>query len=167
VADRLVDVFAGAGYDSIGTVESLFGGSGEVTFLEMNTRLQVGHGVTEEITVDLVASQIRLASGERLGSVLDRPIERTGYAIEAWVYAKDPIRFFPSPDPLLAKVIAHDPDRGAAIGQLVDALERFAVEGVRTNIPALVKILRSGAFTTGRIDTGLAADVVAPERTVR
>ncbi|MEX2422958.1 MAG: biotin carboxylase N-terminal domain-containing protein [Acidimicrobiia bacterium] len=196
LADRLVDVFAGAGYDSIGTVESLFGSSGEVTFLEMNTRLQVEHGVTEEITgVDLVAGQIRLATGERLGSVLDRPIERCGHAIEARVYAEDPIRFFPSPgpldvfrppegirvetgyregqtvtpfyDPLLAKVIAHAPDRSAAIGQLTQALEGFAVEGVRTNIPALVKILRSEAFTVGRIDTGLATDVVAPERTVR
>lgn len=196
LADRLVDVFAGAGYDNIGTVESLFGDSGEVTFLEMNTRLQVEHGVTEEITgVDLVASQIRLASGERLGSVLHRPVERTGHAIEARVYAEDPVRFFPSPgplevfrppegvrvetgyregqtvtpyyDPMLAKVIVRAPDREAAIGALVDALERFAVEGVRTNIPALVKILRSEAFNAGRIDTGLAADVVAPERTVR
>jgi acetyl-CoA carboxylase, biotin carboxylase subunit len=196
LADRLVDVFAAAGYDSIGTVETLFGAGGEVTFLEMNTRLQVEHGVTEEITgVDLVASQIRLAAGETLDSVLGGPIERNGHAIEARVYAEDPVRFFPSPgpldvfrppsdvrvetgyregqtvtpfyDPLLAKVIAHAPDRLTAIGRLIQALEDFAVEGVKTNIPALVQILRSEDFAAGRIDTGLAADVVAPERTGR
>ena len=196
LADRLVDVFAGAGYDSIGTVETLCGAGGVVTFLEMNTRLQVEHGVTEEITgVDLVASQIRLAAGEALGSVLEGPIERNGHAIEARVYAEDPVRFFPSPgpldvfrppsdvrvetgyregqsvtpfyDPLLAKVIAHGSDRTAAIGRLLQALDDFTVEGVKTNIPALVQILRSEEFATGRIDTGLATDVVSRERTSR
>ena len=90
-------VLAAAGYDNIGTLEMLMSSTGEFSFLEMNTRLQVEHGVTEEITgVDLVRGQIRSAAGESLRSFLPNNIEIQGHAIEARVCAEDPTRFFPS-----------------------------------------------------------------------
>jgi acetyl-CoA carboxylase biotin carboxylase subunit len=86
------------GYDNIGTVEMLMGEDGSFSFLEMNTRLQVEHGVTEEVTgVDLVRAQIRSAAGERLAAILPARIELKGHAIQARVYAEDPKNFFPSP----------------------------------------------------------------------
>ncbi|MBM3525838.1 MAG: ATP-grasp domain-containing protein [Alphaproteobacteria bacterium] len=89
---------AAAGYDNIGTVEMLMDRHGAFTFLEMNTRLQVEHGVTEEVTgIDLVRAQIRLAAGEALADVLPRPLAMTGHAIQARLYAEDPKRFLPSP----------------------------------------------------------------------
>jgi len=89
------------GYDNIGTVEMLLGPDGQFSFLEMNTRLQVEHGVTEEVTgVDLVAAQLRSAAGESLAEILPARIAMDGHAIQARVYAEDPKRFFPSPGPL-------------------------------------------------------------------
>jgi acetyl-CoA carboxylase, biotin carboxylase subunit len=86
------------GYDNIGTVEMLMGADGAFSFLEMNTRLQVEHGVTEEVTgVDLVKAQIRSAAGEPLASILPGRIQVQGHAIQARVYAEDPKNFFPSP----------------------------------------------------------------------
>jgi acetyl-CoA carboxylase biotin carboxylase subunit len=179
------------GYDNIGTVEMLRGNDGSYSFLEMNTRLQVEHGVTEAVTgIDLVAAQIRLAAGERLDAVLPAEPSLEGHAIEARVYAEDPRRFFPSPgrlvrfrpprgvrvetgyaegrevtphyDPLLAKVIVHEATRAAAIRALAAALEAFAIEGVKTNIPALLAILRADSFASGRgLHTGLVGEVIA------
>ena len=89
------------GYDNVGTVEMLRGADGEFSFLEMNTRLQVEHAVTEMICgVDLVAAQIRAAGGDRLSDILPEDITPRGHAIEARVYAEDPKNFFPSPGPL-------------------------------------------------------------------
>jgi acetyl-CoA carboxylase biotin carboxylase subunit len=89
------------GYDNIGTMEMLRGKDGKFGFLEMNTRLQVEHAVTEELTgVDLVAAQIRAAAGERIGDIFTAPIARRGHAIEARIYAEDPKTFFPSPGKL-------------------------------------------------------------------
>jgi acetyl-CoA carboxylase biotin carboxylase subunit len=89
------------GYDNIGTVEMLMGADGSFNFLEMNTRLQVEHGVTEEVTgVDLVKAQIRSAAGEKLADILPHKIEVKGHAIQARVYAEDPKNFFPSPGKL-------------------------------------------------------------------
>ena len=89
------------GYDNLGTVEMLLAPDGEFRFLEMNTRLQVEHGVTEEITgVDLVVAQLRCAAGERLAAVLPRDLRVEGHAIQARVYAEDPKRFLPSPGTL-------------------------------------------------------------------
>ncbi|HSJ29276.1 MAG TPA: biotin carboxylase N-terminal domain-containing protein [Acidimicrobiia bacterium] len=192
LADRLAAALGRAGYDNIGTVEML-DDEGSLQFLEMNTRLQVEHGVTEELTgIDLVVSQIRLAAGDRLADVLPEAVRRYGHAIEARVYAEDPVRFFPSPgtleifrpphgvrvetgyaeggevtvhyDPLLAKVIVHADDRAGAIERLAEALESFVIEGVRHNVPALLALLRSDQFGSGEVHTGLTADVVPAQR---
>jgi len=101
VADQIAGIMRSMGYDNIGTVEMLLGADGSFNFLEMNTRLQVEHGVTEEVTgVDLVRAQIRSAAGEKLGDILPGQAEIKGHAIQARVYAEDPKNFFPSPGKL-------------------------------------------------------------------
>jgi len=98
MAEQIAGIMRKMGYDNIGTVEMLMGADGSFSFLEMNTRLQVEHGVTEEVTgVDLVKSQIRSTAGEKLSGILPEPIEVKGHAIQARVYAEDPKTFFPSP----------------------------------------------------------------------
>jgi acetyl-CoA carboxylase biotin carboxylase subunit len=98
VAENVARIMREMGYDNIGTVEMLRGEDGSFNFLEMNTRLQVEHGVTEEVTgVDLVKAQIRSAAGEKLGDIVPAKIELRGHAIQARVYAEDPKNFFPSP----------------------------------------------------------------------
>ena len=100
-AARVEKILAAIGYDNIGTVEMLYDADAGFNFLEMNTRLQVEHAVTEEVTgLDLVAAQIRLAAGARLADVLPESIVLDGHAVEARVYAEDPRRFLPSPGPL-------------------------------------------------------------------
>jgi acetyl-CoA carboxylase biotin carboxylase subunit len=97
VAEQVAAIMRQLGYDNIGTVEMLLGADGAFSFLEMNTRLQVEHGVTEEVTgVDLVKAQIRSAAGEPLASILPGRVEVRGHAIQARVYAEDPKNFFPS-----------------------------------------------------------------------
>lgn len=188
---QLAHTFGKLGYDNLGTVEMLLAPDGRFSFLEMNTRLQVEHGVTEEITsIDLVAAQLRSASGMAMEEILPAPPEPVGHAIEARVYAEDPKRFLPSPgmlaefvppvgpgirvetgyakgrevtpyyDPLLAKVIAHAESRDAAIDRLMAALQVFRIEGVRNNVPALLAILDSDEFRDGRIHTGLASQIL-------
>lgn len=101
MAALAADVLRDLGYDNIGTVEMLRAADGSFSFLEVNTRLQVEHAVTEMVTgVDLVVAMIRAAAGERLGAILPSSIPQTGHAIEARVYAEDPRSFFPSPGPL-------------------------------------------------------------------
>jgi acetyl-CoA carboxylase biotin carboxylase subunit len=100
-AEHIAGIMQKLGYDNIGTVEMLLGADGSFNFLEMNTRLQVEHGVTEEVTgVDLVQAQIRSAAGEKLADILPAKIEVHGHAIQARVYAEDPKNFFPSPGKL-------------------------------------------------------------------
>lgn len=100
-ATRIEKILAAVGYDNIGTVEMLYDADVGFNFLEMNTRLQVEHAVTEEVTgLDLVAAQVRLAAGARLTDVLPESIALHGHAVEARVYAEDPRRFLPSPGPL-------------------------------------------------------------------
>ena len=99
--DDIAATFSRLGYDNLGTVEMLLAPDGEFRFLEMNTRLQVEHGVTEEITgVDLVAAQLRSSAGEPLARILPQPPRASGHAIQARVYAEDPKRFLPSPGKL-------------------------------------------------------------------
>jgi acetyl-CoA carboxylase biotin carboxylase subunit len=101
MAAKVAGIMRELGYDNIGTVEMLYGADGSFSFLEMNTRLQVEHGVTEEITgVDLVHAQIRCAAGEALAGILPARVEIDGHAIQARVYAEDPKTFFPSPGTL-------------------------------------------------------------------
>ena len=112
MADRIAGIMRKMGYDNIGTVEMLMGAEGSFNFLEMNTRLQVEHGVTEEVTgVDLVKAQIRSAAGEKLADILPSKIEVRGHAIEARVYAEDPKNFYPSP----GKLTVFRPPRGDGV----------------------------------------------------
>jgi acetyl-CoA carboxylase biotin carboxylase subunit len=141
--------------------------------------------------VDLVKAMIRSAAGEKLGAILPQKISITGHAIEARVYAEDPKSFFPSPgrltvfrppqdksvrietgyaegrevtphyDPLIAKVIVHAANRDAAIERLAQALEAFDIKGLKTNIPAVLAVLRSGQFRSGQVHTGIIPEVLA------
>ena len=192
IADEIADTLRSLGYDNIGTVEMLMAPDGSFSFLEVNTRLQVEHGVTEEVTgIDLVAAQLRAAAGERIGEILPDEIEVDGHAIQARVYAEDPKTFFPSPgtlevfrppqdaavridtgykegqevtpfyDPMLAKVIVQAPTRDGAIDRLTEVLQEFEVQGVKTNVPALIAILGSDAFKAGDVHTGLTQSVIS------
>jgi acetyl-CoA carboxylase biotin carboxylase subunit len=101
ISEDIANKLGSAGYNNIGTVEMLMDAEGTFSFLEMNTRLQVEHGVTEEVTgVDIVKTQVRLAADEKLADVLPGTPKIDGHAIEARVYAEDPRRFFPSPGKL-------------------------------------------------------------------
>jgi len=122
MAEKVADMVRGMGYDNIGTVEMLYGADGSFSFLEMNTRLQVEHGVTEAVTgIDLVQAQIRSADGEPLAAILPEKPALTGHAIEARVYAEDPKNFFPSPGRLKVFRLPEDPairiDTGYAEGR--------------------------------------------------
>ncbi len=112
LASQIASIVKQMGYDNIGTVEMLMGADGSFNFLEMNTRLQVEHGVTEEVTgVDLVQAQIRSAAGEKLSDILPHPVSVSGHAIQARVYAEDPKNFFPSP----GKLMVFRPPQGQSI----------------------------------------------------
>ncbi len=177
-----VDAAKSCGYVGAGTVEFIVDGStGDYFFMEMNTRLQVEHPVTEMVTgVDLVEWQLRVASGE----ALDVRVELTGHSVEARVYAEDPARgFLPTGgrvlalreptsvrvdsglyeglvvgsdyDPMLAKVIAHGRTREEALRRLDHALGQMVLLGVTTNIPFLRALLRDEDVRSGALDTGL------------
>jgi acetyl-CoA carboxylase biotin carboxylase subunit len=195
MAERLAGIMRDMGYDNIGTVEMLMDAEGEFSFLEMNTRLQVEHGVTEEVTgVDLVRAQIRSSAGEKLSDILPGTINVKGHALQARVYAEDPKNFFPSPgrlrvfrppqgagirvetgfaqgrdvtphyDPMIAKVIVRADTREQAAARLAAALEAFAIEGLKTNIAAVVAVLRSEPFLAGRVHTGLIPEVLGKKK---
>lgn len=195
MAARLEGMLSGLGYDVIGTVEMLYTPESGFSFLEINTRLQVEHAVTEAVTgVDLVGAQLRLAAGERMDDVLREVPPLNGHALEARVYAEDPVRFLPSPgllnvfsppvlagvrvetgyaegcrvsshyDPMLAKVIAHAATRGQAVDLLKTALAQFRVEGVKTNIPFIQQVLDDAEFRAGRVCTGMAARILDAAR---
>lgn len=179
------------GYVSAGTVEFVFDeDNGRYYFLEMNTRIQVEHPVTEMITgLDLVGLQLRIAAGQTINLKQSR-IARRGHALECRIYAEDPFnRFLPQPgtidafdiytdeervrvdtgyqsgsrvhpyyDPLIAKLIVHGADRIEAVDRAVEALERSKVDGITTNIPFLLNILRHRAFKNGQTRTSFIAD---------
>ncbi len=169
-------------YAGVGTIEFVVDSLGGFYFLEMNTRIQVEHPVTEMITGrDLVELQIRLASGEDLSALTQASIVASGHAVECRIYAEDPSRnFLPSPgrltafevpnsvpgiridtgfregdaityyyDPMIAKVIAHGPNREAALSAMGAALDGFRIEGLKTNIGFLRKVLVHPEFRAG------------------
>ena len=170
-------------YVGAGTIEMLLDEDGSFYFMEMNTRIQVEHPVTEMLTgIDLVKEQIRVASGEPL-SVTELPPLR-GHVIECRVNAEDPSRNFqPSPgkilafhppggpgvrldthvydgytvppfyDSLLAKLICQGRDRAEAIARMHVALEGFIIEGVTTTIPFLARVMQNPRFISGKVDT--------------
>ncbi len=170
------------GYENAGTVEFLVGDDGTINFLEVNTRLQVEHPVTEAVTgLDLVEMQLRVAGGEAL-SVTQTDISVTGHAIEVRLVAEDPStgwlpsigtveRFAigegvrvdsgirsgdtisPSYDSLIAKVISHASDRTAAAGVLAQGLRGGQVSGVKTNLNAMVALLGEADFLAGATPT--------------
>ena len=183
IGDKVVAALRKLKYSSAGTVEFLRDASGNLYFIEMNARIQVEHPVTEMVTgVDLVKSQIRLASGERLRDVVG-PFESRGHAIECRINAEDPDTFAPSAgritafrvpggagvrvdtgaysdavippyyDSLVAKLITHGRDRTEAIARMRRALGEFVVEGIKTTIPLQRRILADEEFVAGNFDT--------------
>src|ERR1700683_4228327 len=179
MGEQAVALAKAVGYDSAGTVEFVAGQDKSFFFLEMNTRLQVKHPVTELVTgIDLVEQMIRVAYGEPL-ALKQSDVKLNGWAVESRVYAEDPYRnFAPSLgrlvryrppaegvhngvtvrndtgvteggtislyyDPMIAKLVTHAKTRGQAIDAQADALDAFAIEGIRHNIPFLAAIMRS------------------------
>ena len=145
--ERVAATLGRAGYDNLGTVEMLLGADGEYRFLEMNTRLQVEHGVTEEITgVDLVAGQLRSSAGARLEEILPEPPRPCGHAVQARVYAEDPKRFLPSPGTLREFA----PPAGA--GVRVETGCAAGREVTPHYDPLLAKVIARGATRAEAID---------------
>ncbi|MDA0992699.1 MAG: acetyl-CoA carboxylase biotin carboxylase subunit [Proteobacteria bacterium] len=181
IGERCARACLEMGYRSAGTFEFLYQ-NGEFYFIEMNTRLQVEHPVTEMITgVDIVREQIRIAAGERL-SQTQADIKISGHAIECRINAEDPKTFMPSPglvhlwhppggpgirveshiysgyrvppyyDSMIGKIIAHGNDRPTAIARMRSALSEIVVEGIKTNVPLHQEIFQHSAFQAGGTD---------------
>jgi acetyl-CoA carboxylase biotin carboxylase subunit len=171
------------GYASAGTMEFLLDEDNRFYFMEMNTRIQVEHPVTEMVTLaDIVRNQIRIAEGEHLGYTQDDVVIR-GHSIECRVNAENPETFAPSPglitafnlpggpgvrvdtaaypgyfvppfyDSMIAKVIVHAPTRELAIARMRRALEAMVVEGIKTTIPLHLKIMDDPNFQAGNFST--------------
>jgi len=183
MGDAAVSACKKLGYSSSGTVEFLLDASGEFYFMEMNTRIQVEHPVTEMVTLaDIVRNQIRIAEGEPLGYTQD-DLLIVGHAIECRINAENPETFAPSPgvitafnlpggpgvrvdtfvysgyrvspfyDSLIAKVIVHARTRDLAIARMKRALEAMVIEGIKTTIPLHLKIMDDPRFRAGDIST--------------
>ncbi len=183
VGKLAVEAARNVNYASAGTMEFIVDEDAHFHFMEMNTRIQVEHPVTELITgIDLVKEQIRIAAGEPLGYA-QKDIKFRGHAIECRINAESPDTFLPFPgristfhpptgpgvrvdsaaypecvitpyyDSLIAKVISHGRSRDEAISRMLRALEMMIVEGVQTTIPLHERILRDADFRAGRIST--------------
>jgi acetyl-CoA carboxylase biotin carboxylase subunit len=171
------------GYSTLGTVEFLMGPDDEFYFLEMNTRLQVEHPVTEAVTgLDLVALQLDLAQGKALPFAQEE-VKASGHAMEFRIYAEDPQTFYPSPgtlvrfdlpagdgirvdagyeagntvspfyDPMIAKCIVSGSNREEVLERSREALSAFRVEGIKTNLSLLFRVLEEPSFVRGHYDT--------------
>jgi acetyl-CoA carboxylase biotin carboxylase subunit len=181
IGERCVRACQEIGYRSAGTFEFLYE-DGEFYFIEMNTRLQVEHPVTEMVTgIDIVREQILIANGEKL-SVTQDEIQMRGHAIECRINAEDPKTFLPSPglvtlwhapggpgirveshlysgykvppfyDSMIGKVIAHGNSRTIAIARMRTALTEIVIEGIKTNVPLHQEIFQHSAFQAGGTD---------------
>jgi acetyl-CoA carboxylase biotin carboxylase subunit len=181
IGERCVKACQEIGYRSAGTFEFLYQDD-EFYFIEMNTRIQVEHPVTEMITgIDIVREQLRIAAGEPL-SVTQDDVRFQGHAIECRINAEDPKTFMPSPglitlwhapggpgirvdshvysgykvppyyDSMIGKVIAHGGDRDAAIARMKNALTEIVIEGIKTNVPLHQEIFQHAAFQAGGTD---------------
>jgi acetyl-CoA carboxylase biotin carboxylase subunit len=181
IGARCVNACLEIGYRSAGTFEFLYQ-DGEFYFIEMNTRLQVEHPVTEMITgVDIVREQLRIASGEKL-DIKQEDVKIQGHAIECRINAEDPKTFMPSPglvtlwhspggpgirldshvysgykvppfyDSMIGKLIAHGHNRDAAFARMRNALTEIVVEGIKTNVPLHQEIFQHAAFQAGGTD---------------
>ncbi|MBF0447331.1 MAG: acetyl-CoA carboxylase biotin carboxylase subunit [Magnetococcales bacterium] len=171
------------GYTGAGTFEFLQDGvTGGFYFIEVNTRIQVEHPVTEMVTgIDLVKEQIRVAAGKKL-SVTQDEVKITGHSIECRINAENPENFTPSPgtitryhapggggvrvdsgaydgyriqpyyDSMIGKLIVHGKNRKEAIARMMRALDEYVIEGIHTTIPLHQRILRDGAFKNGQYD---------------
>ncbi|MBI3113844.1 MAG: ATP-grasp domain-containing protein, partial [Rhodospirillales bacterium] len=190
MGEQAVKLAKAVKYASAGTVEFVVDGERNFYFLEMNTRLQVEHPVTEMITgLDLVEQMIRIAAGEKLPFAQD-DVKLSGWAVEARIYAEDPLRnFLPSSgrltryrapaedeglrvetgvyeggdipihyDPMIAKVVAHGADRGAAIARLSRALDQFHIQGVQHNIGFVAAVMAHPRFAAGNLTTNFIAE---------
>lgn len=193
MGSAVVDAARAVQYTNAGTFEFLMDQNGSFFFIEVNTRLQVEHPVTELITgVDIVKEQIRIAAGERL-SFKQSDVTFTGHAIECRINAEDPETFVPSAgvigvfsvsggpgvrvdtaahsectispyyDSMIAKILAHGRDRQEAIARMRRTLEMTVIEGIKTTIPLHLKILSDPDFAAGRLSTSFM-DRFAVER---
>jgi len=171
------------GYSSAGTFEFLLDEDGSFYFMEMNTRIQVEHPVTEMVTLaDIVRNQIRIATGENIGYLQDE-VQIVGHSIECRINAEDPVKFTPSPgkitafnipggpgvrvdtavypgytvppyyDSMIAKLIVHARTRELAIARMQRALDMMVVEGIKTTIPLHKKIMADEKFRAGDFST--------------
>jgi acetyl-CoA carboxylase biotin carboxylase subunit len=193
MGDAAVRACKKLGYSSAGTIEFLLDQDNNFYFMEMNTRIQVEHAVTEMVTLaDVVRNQIRIAEGEHLGYTQD-DLQIVGHAIECRINAEDPETFAPSPgritafnlpggpgvrvdtyvyagylvpsfyDSMIAKVIVHARTRDLAIARMKRALEAMVIEGIKTTIPLHLKIMDDPKFRAGDISTGFMEEFLAAE----
>ncbi len=184
ISDRLRVAMKEVGYTNAGTVEFLMDQERNLYFIEVNARIQVEHPVTEFVTgIDLVKAQIRIAAGEQLADIIQKPVTLMGHAIECRINAEDPQNFTPSPgritglnlpggigvrvdtaaytdgvippyyDSLVAKLITYGKDRDEAILRMRRALSMFVIEGIRTSVSLHDRILCDPDFLAGRFDT--------------
>ncbi|MBI4825869.1 MAG: acetyl-CoA carboxylase biotin carboxylase subunit [Nitrospirae bacterium] len=181
-------------YRNAGTIEFIYDKDGSIYFMEINTRVQVEHPVTEMVTgIDIIKEQIKLAAGLPL-SYKQSDIRFTGHCIECRINAEDPEKFIPSPgkitlfippggrgvrvdtaaytgwtvpphyDSLIAKLIVHGRDRADAINKLRNALKEFIVEGIKTTIPLHLKILENPEFIAGNFNTDFLEKNLNPRK---
>jgi acetyl-CoA carboxylase biotin carboxylase subunit len=183
VGGKIIQALQSIGYTNAGTVEFLMDEDRKLYFLEMNTRIQVEHPVTEMVTgLDLVKLQIMIAAGERI-PIEGETVNLRGHAIECRICAEDPVTFAPSAgkitgfhtpggtgvrvdtaaygesvippyyDSLIAKLVVHGKDRAEAVSRMSRALEMFIIEGISTSIPVHQKIAADPDFRAGNFDT--------------